>query len=310
MSKVLVTGGAGFVGSNLTDELVEDGDEVIVVDDLSMGILENLKKSPQIKFYQKSITDYEFMKKLLINEEFDYIYLLAAVASVADSVARPYETHKINQDANIFILETIRKHKLNVKKILFTSSAAIYGSNLQLPKKEDSPVDPLTPYAIDKFATERFVIDYGRLYGLPTVAVRFFNVYGPRQNPQSPYSGVLSLISQAIKHRSAFTLFGDGKQTRDFVFIKDVIQALILLTKQNKVTQQVFNVGSGQFVSLLQVIKTYESISNTQLKMIVRPERLGDIKNSYANIDKIELLGYNPKFDIETGLRLYWKSLN
>ena len=231
MGKVLVTGGAGFIGSNLVDQLIQDGDEVVIVDDLSMGLASNIPSSPKVTFYEHSITDHGFMKDLLLKEQFDYIYLLAAIASVADSVARPYETHQINQEANIFILETIRQHKLPIKKVLFTSSAAVYGNNPELPKREDSTIDPLTPYAIDKFATERFVIDYGKLYNIPTVAVRFFNVYGPRQNPKSPYSGVLSLITQAAKHQAAFTIFGDGEQTRDFVFIKDVIQALCLLTK-------------------------------------------------------------------------------
>lgn len=309
MSKVLVTGGAGFIGSNLVDRLVADGDQVTVVDDLSMGLMNNLPNSEQINFYEQSITNHEFMKKLLLEEKFDYIYLLAAVASVADSVERPYETHQINQEANIFILEIIRKYNLKVKKILFSSSAAVYGSNPELPKKETSIVDPLTPYAIDKFATERFVIDFGRLYGIPTVAVRFFNVYGPRQNPKSPYSGVLSLISQSIIHHSTFTLFGDGEQTRDFVFIDDVIQALVLLTKKSDVTNQVFNVGSGEHVSLLQVIREYEKISGIPLKVVNSQQRAGDIKNSYADISRLSTIGYKPWFNIYEGLRLYWESL-
>lgn len=309
MSKVLVTGGAGFIGSNLVDNLITAGDQVIVVDDLSMGLATNLPKSQQVKFYQKSITNHEFMKELLLREKFDYIYLLAAVASVADSVERPYETHQINQEANIYILEIIRKYHLKIKKLLFSSSAAIYGSNPELPKKEDSIVDPLTPYAIDKFSTERFVVDFGKLYGIPTVAVRFFNVYGPRQNPKSPYSGVLSLISQAIMHRSTFTLFGDGTQTRDFVFVDDVIQALILLTSKSHIVHQVFNVGSGEHVSLLQVLHVYETISGISIKVINRPQRTGDIKNSYASITKLMAVGYKPKYSIRSGLKLYWESL-
>ncbi|GAB5051448.1 NAD-dependent epimerase/dehydratase family protein [Pediococcus ethanolidurans] len=309
MSKVLVTGGAGFIGSNLVDKLVKDGDQITVVDDLSMGLIDNLPQNKQVKFYHETITNHKFMKSLLIKEKFDYIYLLAAVASVADSVARPYETHQVNQEANIYILEIIRKYHLKVKKLLFSSSAAIYGSNPELPKKENSIVDPLTPYAIDKFSTERFVIDCGKLYGIPTVAVRFFNVYGPRQNPKSPYSGVLSLISQAIMHHSTFTLFGDGTQTRDFVFVDDVIQALILLTKKSDIVHQVFNVGSGEHVSLLQVINTYEIIAGVSLKIVNRSQRVGDIKNSYADIDKLMKVGYKPIFDIYKGLKLYWESL-
>lgn len=237
-----MTGGAGFIGSNLVDQLVQDGDEVIVVDDLSMGLASNIPSSPKVTFYEHSITDHGFMKDLLLEEQFDYIYLLAAIASVADSVARPYETHQINQEANIFILEIIRQHKLPIKKVLFTSSAAVYGNNPELPKREDSTIDPLTPYAIDKFATERFVIDYGKLYNIPTVAVRFFNVYGPRQNPKSPYSGVLSLITECFKNQQVFTLFGDGEQTRDFIFIQDVLLALHLIMSNSQAVHEVYNV--------------------------------------------------------------------
>ncbi|KRM76446.1 UDP-glucose 4-epimerase [Secundilactobacillus collinoides DSM 20515 = JCM 1123] len=303
-----MTGGAGFIGSNLVDRLIEDNDQVVVVDDLSMGLKSNLQTSSHLKFYEHSITDHEFIKNLLMTEDFDYIYLLAAVASVADSVARPYETHQINQEANIFILEIIRKKKLQVKKILYTSSAAVYGNVQDLPKYETSLVDPLTPYAIDKFATERFVIDYGKLYDIPTVAVRFFNVYGPRQNPKSPYSGVLSLVTQSVLHRSTFTIFGDGEQTRDYVYIQDVIQALYLLTKESDVVHQVFNVGAGTHTSLNQVIQTYESITQRELKVVHKKERPGDIRNSFANIDKLRKIGYQPRFDIADGLKEYWKS--
>ncbi|OAD64307.1 epimerase [Pediococcus parvulus] len=309
MNKVLVTGGAGFIGSNLVDKLVKDGDQITVVDDLSMGLIDNLPQNKQVKFYHETITNHKFMKSLLIKEKFDYIYLLAAVASVADSVARPYETHQVNQEANIYILEIIRKYHLKIKKLLFSSSAAIYGRNPELPKKENSSIEPLTPYAIDKFSTERFVIDCGKLYNIPTVAVRFFNVYGPRQNPKSPYSGVLSLISQSILHHSTFTLFGDGRQTRDFVFVQDVIQALILLTKKSDVEHEVFNVGSGEHVSLLQVIREYEKISGLSLKIIMRQQRIGDIKDSYADIKKLTKYGYEPKFNVYQGLKIYWNSL-
>lgn len=310
MTKVLVTGGAGFIGSNLVDHLIETVDEVIVVDDLSMGLGSNLPKSNKVKFYKESITNYDFMKKLLINEKPDYIYLLAAIASVADSVERPIETHEINENANLFILETIRKANLPVKKLLFASSAAVYGDNPELPKKESSQIKPLTPYAIDKFATERYVIDYGNLYGLNTVCVRFFNVYGPKQNPKSPYSGVLSIISDAIKKEKQFTMFGDGSQTRDFVFVGDVIQALLLLMKTTAAQHDVYNVATGKATSIKDVIQAYESISNKKLTVNYQKTRAGDIKDSRADISNLSSLGYQPRFDIESGLRVYWKSLS
>ncbi len=172
-STILITGGAGFIGSNLADVLIEDN-EIVVVDDLSMGKIENLPQSNHLHFFKHSIVDKKFMDALLIDWKFDYIFLLAAVASVADTIERPLETHEINQNANVNILDAIRVNNLSIKKLLFASSAAVYGNDPELPKKESSHVDPLTPYAIDKFAMERFAIDYGILYNIPTVATRFF----------------------------------------------------------------------------------------------------------------------------------------
>lgn len=304
-----MTGGAGFIGSNLVDQLVQDGDEVIVVDDLSMGLASNIPSSPKVTFYEHSITDHGFMKDLLLKEQFDYIYLLAAIASVADSVARPYETHQINQEANVFILETIRQNKLPVKKVLFTSSAAVYGNNPELPKHEDSTIDPLTPYAIDKFATERFVIDYGKLYNISTVAVRFFNVYGPRQNPKSPYSGVLSLITQCFKNNQVFSLFGDGEQTRDFIFIQDVLSALHLIMTNNQAVHDVYNVATGKQSSLRTIITDYQKVVGQPLQVKTITARAGDIKHSYADIAKLSQLGFTPQYTLLNGLTDYWISV-
>ncbi len=261
MSKVLITGGAGFIGSTLADRLIKNGDQVVIVDDLSMGDIENLPQSMNVTFYNESITRQAFMADLLITNNFDYIYLLAAVASVADSIERPIETHAVNQNANLNILETIRKEKLTPKKIVFSSSAAVYGNGPELPKKETSSIDPMSPYAIDKFATERFMVDYGKLYGLPTVCTRFFNVYGPKQNPKSPYSGVLSIVSDCLVKNDVFTLFGDGSQTRDYVYIDDVVDALLILATTSDAKWDVYNVATGQSISLIDVIKAYEGAS-------------------------------------------------
>lgn len=309
MSKVLVTGGAGFIGSNLVEQLVDQGDQVVIVDDLSMGVLDNLPDSSNITFYRHSITDHVFIEKLLVNGEFEYIYLLAAVASVADSVARPYETHQVNQEANIFILETIRKKHLKIKKLLFSSSAAVYGNSLELPKRENSTIDPLTPYAIDKFATERFVINYGKLYNIPTVAVRFFNVYGPRQNPKSPYSGVLSLITDCFKNNSSFHLFGDGSQTRDFIFIEDVLLAISTLMNNQSAIHEVYNVATGKQTSLNQIISDYQQIIGKTLRIEQSLARSGDIKDSYADTDKLMKMGFRPKYTVLQGLEKYWQSV-
>lgn len=308
MSKYLVTGGAGFIGSNLIEKLVADQNEVVVVDDLSMGKKENLKSidDRKLTFYEKSITDYEFMEKLLVSENFDYIVLLGAVASVADSVENPYVTHLINQEANINIYEVVRRNKLKVRKILMASSAAVYGNNPVLPKRETSSIEPLTPYAIDKFASERFAMIYGRLYNIPTVATRFFNVYGPKQNPNSPYSGVLSIIHNCLVNDKTFTVFGDGEQLRDFTYVDDVVSAVRLLLETEDVKWDVFNVGTGSTVTLNEVIKAFEKAMGKKLDVIYADERKGDIKKSYADISKIRrAVSYKPKYDIISGLAEY-----
>lgn len=307
-SKILITGGAGFIGSNLADALIEDN-EIVVVDDLSMGKIENLPKSDNLHFFEHSITDYQFMSNLLVEWNFDYIFLLAAVASVADTIERPMETHEINQNANLNILETIRIKHLKIKKLHFASSAAVYGNNPELPKKETSPIEPLSPYAIDKYATERFVIDYGKLYGIPTVVTRFFNVYGPKQNPKSPYSGVLSIISKSYKSNSTFVLFGDGSQTRDFVYVIDVVDVLQKLAYEKCAKYDVYNVATGQSYSLNQVIRKMNQITGKVLDVEYSIPRKGDIQKSIADIQKMETITHETFTSLQNGLEKYMNSL-
>lgn len=307
--KVLVTGGAGFIGSHVVEEYQKERHEIVVVDDLSMGSLANIGDMSGVTFYQESIANFEFMKKLLVTEKFDVIYLLAAIASVADTIARPYESHKINQEANLFILETIRANKLEIKKLLFASSAAVYGNLPELPKMEASPVAPATAYAIDKYATERFVLSYADLYSIPATAVRFFNVFGPRQNPASPYSGVLSIIADTLRKNEQFTLMGNGRQTRDFVFVKDVVRALKILETTDGTDGQVYNVATGHSRQLLEAIETFEKVSGKKLYRLDAPQRIGDIQESVASIEKLEKLNFSPAYSFESGVRLYWESL-
>lgn len=307
MSKYLVTGGAGFIGSNLVEKLIQEHNKVIVVDDLSMGRYENIAQfvDKGLTFYHKSITDFVFMQGLLREEKFDYIVLLGAVASVADSIARPKETHEVNMEANLNILNTLKEFKLPLKRLLFASSAAIYGNDPQLPKKESSPIDPLTPYAIDKFASERYAINFGKLYGLPTVATRFFNVYGPKQNPDSPYSGVLSIIHNCLLNDSKFVIFGDGQQTRDFTYVNDVVKAIELLLHDERALYEVYNVATGNRTTLNDDILAFEEAMGKKLQVEYQAARQGDIKDSYADISKISSLGFKPEFSIYQGLKKY-----
>ena len=309
MSKILITGGAGFIGSNLAKVLVKEEDnKVVVVDDLSMGQIENLE-GLDLRFIEHDITDKEFMHHLLREYKFDYIFFLAAVASVADSVERPLETHAVNQEAVLDTLEFIHHNQLPLKRFLFTSSAAVYGNLPDMPKSENTRCQPLTPYAVDKYAAERFTIDYEGLYGVPTVAVRFFNVFGPNQNADSPYSGVLSIITDKLKNDEVFNLYGDGSQTRDFVYVADVVKALRLVaTKTPKAT--VYNVAQGGETSLLDLIKMYEKVSGKKLKINKMPVRKGDITKSIADISKIKSIGFKPDWPLERGLKAYWEYEN
>jgi UDP-glucose 4-epimerase len=308
-SKILITGGAGFIGSTLADKLIESN-TIVIVDDLSMGKVENLPKSDHLHFFEHSITDTKFMEKLLVEWNFDYIYLMAAIASVADTVARPLETHAVNLEANVQILDVIRRNKLHLKKLLFTSSAAVYGNNPELPKKETSSIQPLTPYAIDKYASGRYAIDYGILYNIPTVVTRFFNVYGPKQNPESPYSGVLSLIGDSANSNTTFHVFGNGEQTRDFVYVDDVVQALILLMIEKQSVFEAYNVATGESTSLNEIIGYFKKISGVNFAVEYNDNRAGDILDSVASIDKISELGYEPQYDVLHGLEQYWQELH
>lgn len=309
MSKILITGGAGFIGSNLAKALVKEEDnKVVVVDDLSMGQIENLE-GLDLRFIEHDVTDKEFMHHLLREYKFDYIFFLAAVASVADSVERPLETHAVNQEAVLDTLEFIHHNNLPLKRFLFTSSAAVYGNLPDMPKSETTRCQPLTPYAVDKYAAERFTIDYEGLYGVPTVAVRFFNVFGPNQNPDSPYSGVLSIITDKLKNNEVFNLYGDGSQTRDFIYVADVVKALrLVVTKTPKAT--VYNVAQGGETSLLDLIRMYEKVSGKKLKINKMPARKGDITKSIADISKIKSIGFKPDWPLERGLKAYWEYEN
>ena len=307
--KILVTGGAGFIGSHVVEKHSLAGDDVVVVDDLSMGNLENINGFDNVTFYNESISNFNFMDGLLIKEKFDVIYLLAAIASVADTINRPYESHRVNQEANIHILETIRTQKLNIKRLLFSSSAAVYGTLPDLPKNEMMAVSPATAYAIDKYATERFVLSYAKLYHVPAVAVRFFNVYGPRQNPSSPYSGVLSIISNSLVSNKPFKIFGDGQQTRDFVFVNDVVNALWLAESNPDMIGEVFNVASGKTHTLLQAIEMLEKASGKKLDYVFGDERVGDIHDSAADISKLESVGFKATYTFDQGISAYWESL-
>lgn len=310
----LITGGAGFIGSNLADKIVNmEGDNAVyIVDNLSMGKVSNIPQSEKVTFIEGDVTNKQTMTSLLQSVKFDYIFHLAAIASVADSVARPVETHEVNFESVLNLLELIRQYQPGLKRIVFSSSAAVYGDEPTLPKKEESIIRPLTPYAVDKFAAERYVLDYAKLFNVPGSAVRFFNVYGPKQNPASPYSGVLSiLVGQYAKLIESipvsFKMFGDGEQARDFIFVEDVIQALLLVSTSTISIGEVYNVGTGKMTSLNKVIDIMSNTLKVNLPVDYLEGRDGDIKFSLADISKISNLSFEPKFSIERGISKYLK---
>ena len=307
--KYLITGGAGFIGSTLANYLSKEN-SVIVIDDLSMGKEENLIKSSKLQFINGSVTDSELMNDILSNNTFDYVFHLAAIASVADSVERPVETHQVNFESVLMLLELIRKYQKDLKRLVFSSSAAVYGDEPTLPKKEESVIRPLTPYAVDKFAAEQYVLDYDHLYGVKTSAVRFFNVYGPNQNPESPYSGVISILVDRYKkiqkgEDTQFILFGEGSQSRDFVFIEDVVQALLLVAKKEESLGKQFNVGTGIATTLNGLIEIIDRTLGFKLPLEHEAERDGDIKESVADISRLKSLGFTPSFSVREGMKKY-----
>lgn len=306
--KYLVTGGAGFIGSNLSNMLVSQGQDVVIVDDLSMGKLENLNELTKLEFIEGSITDNELMEDILKKYQYDYIFHMAAVASVADSVERPLETHEVNYNAVLNILDLIRKHQKNLKRFVFASSAAVYGDDLELPKKETSPIKPMTQYAVDKFAAERTAINFNNLYNVPASAVRFFNVFGPNQNPESPYSGVISILLDRYtrnmdEENVSFTLFGDGTQVRDFVFIEDVLSALIRVAEAEDSLGQVYNVGTEIETTLNEIISELNKIYKRKLPIVSEVTRAGDIHRSVADISALKSIGFIPKNSVSQGLK-------
>lgn len=280
-----------------------------------MGDLKNLKNLTNIRFYKETVLNKEFMTDLIQIEDFDYIYHLAAVASVADSLNRTQYCNSVNLVSTIIILEALKGMSAkSLKRLVFSSSAAVYGDNQDLPKTEKSEIKPLSPYAIDKFTSETYVKLYNDLYGIPTSCVRFFNVFGPNQNPKSEYSGVISILAdkyfQFLNGEDVyFTLYGDGTQTRDFIFVEDVISALELISKSKESLGKVYNIGTGNEVQLNEVIAIFNSIFDIELPVKFEKSRQGDIPKSYADISKIRSLGFTPKYSVRDGLIQYIKYL-
>jgi UDP-N-acetylglucosamine/UDP-N-acetyl-alpha-D-glucosaminouronate 4-epimerase len=299
--RFVVTGGAGFIGSNTVDELIRRGHSVVVLDDLSSGKEENLAEvRNKISFIKGSITDLEIVRKAM--QEADYVLHLAARTSVPRSVKDPLETNRINIDGTLNVLLAARDAK--VKRFVFAASSSAYGETPTLPKVESMQPEPISPYGVTKYVGELYAQTFGRVYGLENVSLRYFNVFGPRQDPNSPYSGVLSRFCTAFLEGAQPVVFGDGEQSRDFTYVENAVQANLLACEAGGASGKVFNVGTGGRFTLNQTLALLAQISGNNLEAKYDPPREGDIRDSQANITLArELLGYNPTVAFEEGLR-------
>ena len=300
MAHYLVTGGAGFIGSHLVEELVRRGERVRVVDNLVTGHRENLAAvGGSVEFLEGDLADAEVATAAAAGV--DYVLHQAAIPSVPRSVAEPVFCHRANVDATLNILVSARD--AGVKRLIFAGSSSVYGNISVLPTREDLPLDPLTPYALQKLMGEQYLGLFTRLYGLETVTTRYFNVFGPRQDPSSPYSGVISIFIRALLDGRPPTIFGDGGQTRDFTYVANVVDGVLKACHVPGIAGQVVNVATGGRVSLNDLFRTLRSLTGADVVPAYGPARTGDVRHSQADIGRARtMLGYSPTVSFEDGL--------
>jgi len=303
--RYLVTGGAGFIGSNTVQELVRCGHKVVVLDNLSTGRESNLAGvRDQIEFIQGSITDPEKVRAACLGV--DYVLHLAARTSVPRSMKEPVETNYVNVDGTLNVLLAARDAK--VRRVVFSASSSVYGETPTLPKRETMTPAPISPYGVTKLMGEVYGKLFHRIYGLEFVALRYFNIFGPRQDPDSPYSGVLSRLNAAFLEGTDPTIYGDGQQSRDFTFVANAVQANLLACTAQNVAGLVFNIGTGNRYTLNQTLQLFGKITGRPVRAKYGPPRQGDILHSQADISEArKQLGYNPQIGFEEGLRRTWE---
>ena len=303
MALYLITGIGGFIGSSLARALVVIGEQVRGVDNFSTGRRENLAEiRDRIDFREADILDLDAMHKAC--DGVDFVLHQAAIPSVPKSVLDPLGNNRVNVDGTVNVLVAARDAK--VKRVIYAASSSAYGDTPTLPKQEPMKPDPISPYAVAKLASEQYMISFYRCYGLETVCLRYFNIFGPRQDPSSPYSGVLAkFIAQMLRGEQP-TVFGDGEQSRDFTYIDNAVSANLLACKASRenAAGQVFNVATGRRVTLNETFQLLKGLTSYSGQLNYGPERGGDIKHSLADISKTEAgLGYEPVIDFEEGLR-------
>jgi nucleoside-diphosphate-sugar epimerase len=299
MTAFLVTGGAGFIGSHLVEELLRRGHAVRIADDLSTGKAANLPPEGA-EFLQGDLADLAVAAAAV--NGIDVVLHQAAIPSVPRSIDDPVRSHRANVDATFNVLVAARD--AGVKRVVFAGSSSEYGDTPTLPKHEQMPVNPLSPYALQKVIGEQYLQQFTRHYGLETVSIRYFNVFGPRQDPSSPYSGVISLFIRALLEGRQPKFHGDGEQTRDFTYVANVVDGVLRAAERPGVSGEVFNVATGSRISLKQLLASVQQLLGTHIEPLFGPPRAGDVRDSQADISKAErLLGYTPIVGFDEGLK-------
>ncbi len=301
IKSALVTGGAGFIGSHIVETLVSQGTKVSVIDNLATGFKANLENLlPAITFHEGDIRDGELLRAMAADVE--VIFHEAALVSVPISVDKPVESTEINDLGTLQVLDAARRQKC--RRVILASSSAVYGSDPTLPKREDMPPQPESPYALQKLTNEHYADLYAHLYGLETVCLRYFNVFGPRQFPTSPYSGVISLFMNWAANAESPVIFGDGQQTRDFINVKDVVRANLLAASSGDAIGRVFNVGRGEAITINALWGHISGLAENEQVPRYKASRKGDIRHSRAAIEKIRgALSFTPSVALLDGLK-------
>ncbi len=299
MATYLVTGGAGFIGSHMVTTLRERGEQVRVVDSLVTGKRRNLDHVTGVEFVQADLAEPGVAAEVV--KGVDYVLHQAAIPSVPRSVSDPLTCHRANVDATLHVLLAARD--AGVKRVVFAGSSSVYGDTPTLPKREDMPANPLSPYALQKLTGEHYLRLFHTLYGLETVTIRYFNVFGPRQDPSSPYSGVISLFMRALVDGTVPTIYGDGEQTRDFTYVANVVDGALRACVAPGAAGEIINVATSSRVSLNELFSTLKRLTGSSIDPAYGPTRVGDVKHSLADISKANtLLGYTPLVMLEEGL--------
>lgn len=297
--KCLVTGGAGFIGSHLVRALLHKGHEVRVLDNYSTGKPENIEGLP-VEVLEGDVRDFFLVQHAV--EGMDYVFHLAALASVGRSIRDPLTTHSVNETGTLTVLEASRK--AGVKRVVYAASSSAYGNSPLLPKCETAKPAPASPYAVSKLTGEYYCQVYWETFDLPTACVRYFNVFGPRQDPQSEYAAVIPRFIDAALNGQQPVIYGDGKQSRDFTYVENAVQATILAASTPQAAGQVMNVACGERRTLLDVVELLEDLLADRIEPKFEPARAGDVKHSQADIELARLLlGYEPEIGFKEGLK-------